>query len=64
MSLLRDANGNLSSKRIGGLSVLVVECFIAVWVVIKDPSQVSNVLWPLSVTATGLLGVTIAEKVK
>ena len=62
MNLLKDASDKLSSKRIAGFATLAVTLGVAIYAIIKDPSQASNVLWPLCVSAGAMFGVTVLEK--
>jgi len=62
MKLLQDAAGNTSMKRVGASVTLLTAIFVAVYAIIKDPGQASNILWPLCVSFAALLGVTVLEK--
>jgi len=62
MNTLQDNNGNTSSKRVAGFimvaGVLIV-AGIGIW---KDPSQASNILWPLVSFGAVCFGATAVEK--
>ena len=61
-SLLQGADGHTSSKRVAGFSGLLVMTCISVYAIIKDPSQVGNVIWPWAIMVGALFGVTVLEK--
>lgn len=61
-NLFKDANDKVSSKRIAAAVTLATALFVAVYSIIQDPSQASNVLWPLCVSGAAMLGVTVLEK--
>lgn len=60
--LLKGANGNTSSKRVGGFSALIVMAAISIYAVIQDPSQVGNIVWPWAIMIGAMFGVTVLEK--
>ena len=62
MNLLKDASGNTSSKRVVAFSGLAVMAGISIYAIIKDPSQVGNVIWPFAVMIGAMLGATVLEK--
>jgi len=61
-NLLKDKEGNTSSKRVAGFIGIAVMSGVAIYAVIKDPTQAGNILWPLAIMAGALLGVTVLEK--
>ena len=60
--LLKDVNGNLSSKRVAGFMVLLGGLSIVFYAVLQDPSLVREAVWPVFMTGGGLLGVSVMEK--
>jgi hypothetical protein len=61
--ILHDNNGGLSSKRIAGFAGLAGLIFIAVFAVIKDPSQAYNVMWPIATVTGACFSVTVMERI-
>jgi len=62
MEVLKDASKKTSSKRVIAFSGFVVMSFIAGYAIVKDPSQVGNIIWPFAVMVGAMLGVTVLEK--
>ncbi len=60
--LLKDAAGHLSSKRITGIAGFLVMTGVSIYAIIKDPSQVGNIMWPWCVFVGAVFGVTVLEK--
>ena len=53
-------NKRFSVKKVLGVLGTLVIFFIAIFVIIKDPSQVGNVLWPTMSLVIGLFGIKTA----
>ena len=62
MAVLKDATGKTSSKRVIAFSGFVVMALISGYAIVKDPSQVGNIIWPFAVMIGAMLGVTVLEK--
>ena len=60
--LLKDASGHVSSKRIAGFIGLTVMTGISVYAIIKEPTQVGNVIWPWAIMVGAMFGSTVLEK--
>ncbi len=64
MSILKDKNEKLSSKRLAGFIALAAYIIISLYTVYKDPNQGGAVLLPLAGIIAALFGVTVLEKSK
>ena len=63
-NLLKDKEGNTSSKRVAAFVTIATAILVAGYAVIQDPGQAGNILWPLCIMGAALLGVTVLEKKK
>lgn len=61
--LLKGKDGETSSKRVAGFLLVVGVIGIAVFTVIKDPSQGQAVLWPLTSFGAVCFGATAVERI-
>ena len=68
MSLLKDKNGNNSSKRVAGFSIggigialAITLFFFSIYKTIKDPQTAKEVVKTLLYVASGLLGIGVIE---
>lgn len=60
--LLKGKDGDLSSKRVAGFLLVIGVLGIAVFTVIKDPTQGQAVLWPLVSFGAVCFGATAVER--
>ncbi len=60
--LLKDASGHVSSKRMAGFIGLGVMAAISIYAILKEPSQVGNIIWPWAVMVGAMFGATVLEK--
>ena len=63
-TLLKDANGNTSSKRVSGFIGLAVAAGMSVFAIIQDPTILSGIIWAWLIFAAAMFGVTILERKK
>ena len=62
--MLRDANKNISSKRVAGFFAVLVAAGLSFFAVKQDPSIAGALVWSWLAFAGGVLGVTLLEKKK
>lgn len=60
--ILQDTNGNWSSKRLGGLSMIFTGIGLAIANVWLQSEMISTQLWPIFTTGAALLGASVAER--
>ena len=65
MSLFKDVNGNLSSKRIAGYSGFLVATILTIMALFFDTSgNAKDMLSTWLIFSGGCLGITVAERAK
>jgi hypothetical protein len=62
MSGIMEKDGNTSSKRVAGFIMVAGVLLVAGIGIWKDPSQASNILWPLVSFGAVCFGATAVEK--
>ena len=63
-NIIQDDNGNVSSKRISGIILVIGILVIAIMAAFKDTAQAANILWPIVTLAGACFGATAFEKKK